>query len=54
MILREVEHDTMDEKEAGWVCPKCNIGVAPNVKVCPKCSEQIQEDTGTLSEILLG
>jgi len=54
MILREVEHDTMEQKEEGWVCPKCKIGVSPSVKICPKCNEQIKEDKNTSIEILLG
>ncbi len=22
----------------GWTCPKCNIGVSPLEKACPKCA----------------
>ncbi len=23
--------------QAGWICPKCNIGVSPHEKACPHC-----------------
>lgn len=23
--------------EKPWVCPKCNVGLAPSVQVCPVC-----------------
>jgi len=43
MLLREVVKDK-EFGEEGWICPKCNIGVAPNCRVCPRCNEKIHED----------
>lgn len=28
----------MEEKEFGWICPKCGVGVSPREKVCPMCA----------------
>lgn len=40
--IGDVEHSTIDVKvridaPTGWVCPLCNIGVAPRAWVCGKC-----------------
>lgn len=24
----------------GWICPKCNIALAPNIEVCPYCLQK--------------
>ena len=43
------------EKNVGWVCPKCNVSVAPTEKICPKCGKQkMDESSGDDRDVLLG
>lgn len=24
----------------GWICPKCNVALAPNIEACPYCLQK--------------
>ena len=56
MLLREVDRDNLEEKELGWICPKCKIGLSPKVQMCPKCKKIRMKEQGKLQEkqLLLG
>jgi|SaaInlStandDraft_1057018.scaffolds.fasta_scaffold42379_3 hypothetical protein len=42
------------QQEKGWMCPKCQTGVRPDIKVCPKCNTQLEESNNPNDELLLG
>jgi len=52
MFLKEVQYQKI-ENQNGWICPKCNISVAPTEKVCPKCKEALKEDNKQDLQVLI-
>ena len=43
------------EDSRGWICPKCDIAVAPTEKTCPKCGkEKVDESSRDERDVLLG
>lgn len=44
MTSIEADYITMPYKPSGWICPKCDIGVAPFVQYCPNCLHCKQVD----------
>jgi rubrerythrin len=55
LVLREVERD-QDQQQNGWVCPKCQISIAPHMEVCPQCEQTKMKENNIPSnkQILMG
>lgn len=34
------DRNTYDEEDRGWVCPKCDSPISPDLMSCPFCVEK--------------
>ena len=45
-------NNTLTVGRMGWICPNCNIGINPNLEICPKCdTPSFINDNYPISEI---
>ena len=43
----------VQNSQQGWVCPKCNNSVRPDLNTCPSCTKTVEESSGDNRQVII-